>query len=109
MCILHPRVHTHPQPGSATVKGVQTKERGSQNKHCLCLVFKDEEESGCYSIEDKFQLIDDFQSPKRAKSSDTEMVQFSITEEKADDEGSNSDWQPKFYKASEHPVQLMVS
>ena len=79
--------------------------KGVQNDLHYLFFFKDEEEIGCYSIEDKFQLIEDFRSPKQAKSSDTEMVQFAITEEKAEER----DWQPQFYKASEHPVQLMVS
>ena len=59
-------------------------------------------------MDDKFELIEDFQSPKRSKSSDMEMVQITLQEVNDDNEQQNADWRPQFYKASEHPVQLMV-
>ena len=61
-------------------------------------------------MEDKFELIEDFQSPRRAKNADDdmEMVQITLQEVKDDNEPQGTDWQPQFYKASEHPVQQMV-
>ena len=74
--------------------------------------FKGDEEKGCYVMEDKFELIEDFQSPKRSKNrlTDTEMVQITFQEENDEDDPIEvtADWRPQFYKASEHPVQLMV-
>ena len=66
------------------------------------------DEKACFSMEDKFELIEDFQSPKRSRSSDVEMVQITLQEVKDDNDTQGADWRPQFYKASEHPVQLMV-
>ncbi len=59
-------------------------------------------------MENKFEVIEDFQSPQHSKTNDVEMVQVTLQEVKDDDPQESVDWRPQFYKASEHPVQLMV-
>ena len=45
-------------------------------------------------MEDKFELVEDFQSPKRPQS---EVNKFNV-----------NDWRPEYYDLSEHPLKLMV-
>lgn len=52
-------------------------------------------------MEDKFELVDDFQSPKQSKATiDTPF------EEEHDIDVDN--WRPIYYDSSEHPLRLMV-
>ena len=52
-------------------------------------------------MEDKFELVDDFQSPKRSKT----VIDIPL-EEEGDVDDDN--WRPKYYDSSEHPLRLMV-
>ena len=49
-------------------------------------------------MDNKFELVEDFRSPRRANK---------ITPQE-DQDSLRSDWRPKYYDASEHPLKLMV-
>ena len=49
-------------------------------------------------MEDKFELVDDFQSPKHSKS----------TIDAPFEDEHNVDWRPLYYDSSEHPLRIMV-
>ncbi len=66
----------------------------------LLFYFKADTEEEGYCMEDKFELIEDFQSPKRSKT----VIDITLQEEDIDDD----DWRPKYYDSSEHPLKLMV-
>ena len=55
-------------------------------------------------MEDKFDLVEDFRSPKHSKS-DINVVPLAVQEDWDD---NDNDWRPKYYDASEHPLQMMV-
>ena len=77
-----------------------------------------------YALENKFELLEDFQSYKAALlhlKSDTEMATFSmVVESSAGDDvmdfptervlhTSRMKWGPQEYQTSNHPLKLMVS
>ena len=79
-----------------------------------------------YALENKFELLEDFQSYKPAPlhaQMDTEMATFSLVVEGSstvDDEATdspletilrtdNTKWGPKEYQTANHPLKLMVN
>ncbi len=57
-------------------------------------------------MEDKFELVEDFLSPKRAKK-EVNIVRR-VTSYGERDHHDDDEWRPKYYKVSEHPLKLMV-
>ena len=77
-----------------------------------------------YALENKFELLEDFQSYKPVPfhlQSDTEMATFSLVVESSPGEEvtdsptesvvntSHTKWGPQEYQTSNHPLKLMVS